>query len=67
MISGTGTLTQAGNGTTTLTGNNTNSGVTTISAGTLQLGDGGTTGSLGAGNITNNAALVINRSDALTI
>ena len=66
-ISGTGTLTQFGAGTTTLTGTNTYSGVTTISAGTLQVGNGGTTGTLGTGTITNNSILDINRSDAFTI
>ena len=65
MISGTGTLTQAGTGTLTLTGDNTYTGATTISAGTLSLGNGGTTGSV-AGNIVDNAALVFNRSNALT-
>jgi autotransporter-associated beta strand protein len=64
-ISGSGNLTHAGNGTTSLTGNNTFTGGTAISAGTLQIGAGGTTGSL-AGNVTNNAALRFNRSDALT-
>ena len=65
MISGTGTLTKTGTGTLTLTGANTYTGGTTISAGTLQLGNGGTTGSV-AGNIVDNGALVFNRSDALT-
>ncbi|MGY3365813.1 autotransporter-associated beta strand protein [Bradyrhizobium sp. GM2.4] len=49
----------------TLSGTNTYAGGTTISAGTLQIGDGGTTGSV-LGNITNNAALIFNRSDAVT-
>ena len=48
-----------------LTGANTYTGATTISAGTLPLGNGGTTGSV-AGNIVDNSALVFNRSDALT-
>lgn len=64
-ITGTGSVTQAGTGTTILTGNNTYSGATTISAGTLQIGNGGTSGSL-AGNIANNSALVFNRSDTST-
>jgi outer membrane autotransporter protein len=63
-MSGTGTLTKTGTGTLTLTGTNTHSGGTTISGGTLQVGDGGTTGSL-SGDITNNAVLAFNRSDAV--
>ena len=65
-ISGTGTLTQAGTGTTTLTGSNTYSGTTTISAGALQVGDGGTIGTLGTGAVVNNANLIFNRSDTVT-
>jgi autotransporter-associated beta strand protein len=64
-ITGTGSLTQLGTGTLTLANDNTYAGVTTISAGTLQLGNGGTAGSV-AGNITNNSALIINRSNDLT-
>ena len=62
VISGTGALTQAGAGTTILTGSNSYTGGTTISAGTLQIGGGGTTGSL-VGNVTDNAVLAFNRSD----
>jgi len=56
-----GKLTKLGSGTLTLTASSTYSGGTTITAGTLQLGDGtsGKDGSL-LGNITNNAALVCN-------
>jgi T5SS/PEP-CTERM-associated repeat protein/autotransporter-associated beta strand protein len=54
-----------GTGTTILTGANTYTGGTTISAGTLQIGNGGITGSH-TGNITNQAALIFNRSDAST-
>jgi len=64
-ISGSGSVTQAGNGTTTLTANNTYTGGTTISAGTLQLGNGGTSGSI-VGDVANNGALVFDRSDAVT-
>jgi fibronectin-binding autotransporter adhesin len=65
-ISGSGSLTQSGAGTIILTGTNTY-GNTTISAGTLQVGNGGTSGSLGSGSTTNNASLIINRSDAVTL
>jgi autotransporter-associated beta strand protein len=58
-------LTKLGTGTLTLTGANTCSGGTTISAGTLQLGNGGTTGSV-TGNIIDNGVLALNRSDSLT-
>jgi fibronectin-binding autotransporter adhesin len=67
IITGTGTVTQAGSGTLTLTGDNTFSGGAIVAAGTLQVGAGGTSGALGTGNVTNNAALVFNRSDNLTV
>ena len=50
-----------------LSGANTYTGDTTVSAGTLQLGNGGTSGSLSLSSaIVNNASLVFNRSDILT-
>jgi len=60
-------LTKVGTATMILTGPNRYIGVTTISAGTLQVGNGGTSGQLGGGAIVNNASLVYNRSDAITI
>jgi fibronectin-binding autotransporter adhesin len=65
VISGTGSLVQLGSGTLTLTGNNTYSGGTTVGAGTLQLGNGGTSGSI-TGNVTDNGTLAFDRSDAVT-
>ena len=56
---------QTGAGTTILIATNTYTGGTTIGAGTLQVGNGGTAGSI-AGNVTNNATLAFSRSDALT-
>lgn len=60
-------LTKVGAGTFTLTGTNQYLGATTVSAGTLQVGIGGVNGQLGSGPIVNNATLVYNRSDAITI
>ena len=59
----TNRLVKIGAGTVTLGGNNTYSGPALISNGTLQVGAGGTSGTLGAGIVTNNGALVFNRSD----
>ncbi len=64
-ISGDGSLTKAGTGKVTLATAQAYTGGTTISAGTLQIGNGGTSGSV-LGNITNNAALIFNRSDGVT-
>ena len=61
-ISGTGSLVQRGPGTTVLAANNTYGGTTTISAGTLQVGNGGTSGTLGTGAVIDNGVLAINRS-----
>lgn len=65
-ISGPGQLLQQGGGALILTANNSYSGGTTISSGILQLGNGGTSGSV-SGNIVNNSALAFNRSDAFTL
>ncbi|WP_421567192.1 autotransporter outer membrane beta-barrel domain-containing protein [Stenotrophomonas sp. PD6] len=66
LISGSGSVSQIGDGTTVLTADNTYVGGTTISAGTLQLGDGGTTGSI-VGDITDNGTLVFNRSSTFAV
>lgn len=65
-ISGNGALTQEGGGLLTLTGDSTFAGDATIVAGSgLQIGNGGTTGSL-SGNIVDEGALHFDRSDAVT-
>ncbi len=64
VINGDGGFTKQGSGTLVFTGNNAYTGVTTVSAGTLQLGNGGTSGTI-AGNvaIASGAILAFNRSD----
>ncbi|MEN6404952.1 MAG: autotransporter-associated beta strand repeat-containing protein [Thermoguttaceae bacterium] len=69
VISGTGDLKMNGNAVLTLTGANTFTGTTTVASGTLQIGNGGTTGSLSSGAITveSGATLAFNRSNAYVI
>ena len=72
-VVGTGALVKTGTGTLILTGANTYSGTTTISAGTLQIGNTvaasnifDTTASIASSAIINNGTLVFNRGDAST-
>ncbi|MFM8497300.1 MAG: beta strand repeat-containing protein [Planctomycetia bacterium] len=66
-MSGVGALVKTGSGGLVLAGPNTYDGTTTISSGTLQVGNGGTAGALaGTGTVTNDGSLAINRSDAVT-
>ena len=67
LVSGTGTVTQAGAGTAILVASNSYSGTTTVSNGTLQVGDGAAAGTLGSGSVTNNANLAFNRSDDIAV
>ena len=62
---GTGELTKTGSGTLILNGANDYLGGTAIRAGTLQLGNGGATGSI-LGNVLDNGTLAFDRSDAVT-
>src|SRR5208282_5056075 len=68
VISGTQAFTLAGSGTLTLTGANSYTN-TTISSGTLQIGIGGTTGTLGTGpvGVSPSGALVFDESTTLTV
>ncbi|TIV91831.1 MAG: hypothetical protein E5V85_30105, partial [Mesorhizobium sp.] len=69
-ITGGGALTKLGAGTLILTGDNDyGNGLpvsTTISASTLQLGNGGTTGSI-TGNVANNGTLIFDRSNDMAL
>ncbi|WP_037383383.1 autotransporter-associated beta strand repeat-containing protein, partial [Serratia sp. DD3] len=62
-ITDSGSLLKVGDGMLTLTGDASHSGLTTIDAGTLSIGNGGTTGTISS-DIANNATLIFNRSDA---
>ena len=67
VITGSGSLTKLDSGPLILTAANTYTGPTIIGAGTLQLGNGGTSGSLSPlSQITNLGTLTFNRSDTLT-
>lgn len=61
-ISGEGSLSKTGDGSLILTGNHSYTGGTTISGGTLQVGNGGSSGAI-TGDVLNNGTLVFDRSD----
>src|ERR1039457_5542653 len=70
-LSGPGSLTKQGAASLTLaeSGGDDFTGGVTVSGGTLQIGNGGTSGSLPAGNVSvdSGAALVFDRSDNLAV
>jgi autotransporter-associated beta strand protein len=66
-IEGAGQLVKDDAGVLVLTASNTYTGGTTIQQGTLQVGNGETTGTLGSGVVTNNGTLTFNRSDELLV
>ena len=66
-IIGSTTLVKSNTGVVAITADNSFSGGTLIVGGTVQIGDGSlSSGSLGSGNVTNNATLIYNRPDNLT-
>ncbi|MGB0154731.1 MAG: autotransporter-associated beta strand repeat-containing protein [Verrucomicrobiales bacterium] len=64
---GNGALTKTGAGTLVLAGNNTWSGGATVSEGTLQIGNGGTSGTIGSGNVVNDATLIFNSTGSHSV
>lgn len=67
QISGAGTLTKTAPGVLIIGGGNVSSGATVVDQGTLQVGAGGTAGSLGTGAVLNNAVLAFDRADTLRV
>ncbi len=68
VISGTGAVTNDGTGTLILAANNSYTGGTYINAGTVQIGNGGASGSLDtASRIVDNGTLVFNTTSLVTI
>ncbi|MDP2323396.1 MAG: autotransporter-associated beta strand repeat-containing protein, partial [Gammaproteobacteria bacterium] len=68
-VSGTAALTKAGDGTIILSGTNTYSDATMVAAGTLQLGDGTSTGSLSTTSgitVASGATFAVNQNDTVT-
>jgi len=66
-VDGAGRLTKSGTGTLIYTGSDSHTGGTTIAAGTLQLGNGGSGGSISdTGGIIDNGTLVFDSSDFVT-
>jgi autotransporter-associated beta strand protein len=67
-VTGTGAMTKQGSSAFTVanSGNNFTGGVNLLQ-GTLQLGNGGTSGDLGSGPIANSGTFVLNRSDSFTL
>ena len=66
ILGGSSGLVKADLGTLVLNGTNTYTGGTTISAGVLRLGNGGTSGSI-RGDVLNNGSLIFDRSNAMTL
>ena len=65
-LTGSGTLTKADTGTLTVDVTNSLTGSVLISGGTLQIGNNDTLGAIGS-PVTNNASLVLDRSDATVL
>jgi autotransporter-associated beta strand protein len=67
VVSGSGNLIKTGTSKLNISGANTYTGTTTISAGTLQIGDDGANGSLPTGAVVNNATLRFDRAGTLLV
>jgi autotransporter-associated beta strand protein len=65
-IDGTASFTKSGNGRLIVATTNSYTGPTTITGGTVEVGDGGAFGSLGTGTIANEGLLIFGRGDVYT-
>lgn len=66
-IGGSFAVVKNGNGTLTFLNNNTFTGGLQVNAGSVVLGNGGTSGDAGPGDIVNNGTVTLNRADDLII
>ena len=66
-LAGDGGFTKSGTGTLILASSNSYTGTTTISAGGLQIGNGGTSGTVSTNDIVNNGSLIFSRSDSIRV
>jgi autotransporter-associated beta strand protein len=66
-VGGAGALVKTGSSRLILAGDSTYAGTTTISAGTLQIGNDGATGTLAPSDVTNNSALRFDRTGTLLV
>ena len=66
LITGAGNVAQIGSGLMTLTGSNTSSGQTLVSAGSLQLGVGGATGTITGSIYVGNGTFLLDRSGTMS-
>ena len=64
-IGGSASIEKFGTGSLTFTNPNSHSGENYFDAGTIRVGNGGGSGSLGSGPVNNNATLIINRTGTL--
>ncbi len=66
-LAGGGGFIKSGAGTLILASSNSYTGTTTISAGGLQIGNGGTSGTVSTNDIVNNGSLIFSRSDSIRV
>ena len=66
-LTGSGGLVKSGSSTLILETANSYAGATVVNNGTLQIGNGAASGTLGSGAVTNNGTLQFNRTDGISV